>query len=140
VSKSAALTFDFLKCYEFLTPNRPEHVSDTCVVMLCRDHNSKEEEDKRKSSSLVITSDIVALKIMKNKDELQKKKVSLVNCTLDITYVVGILSSFDGEADVTVAKELEGKGFKEYKFCIVMRAAERSLQRILLQENVAGKE
>jgi serine/threonine protein kinase len=146
--------FFFLKRFEFVTPKRPEHVSDTCIVMLCWDHLQDEEEEgqEEQASTAAATASpsrpplppgskkLVALKLMKNHDDYLKEVSSRVNSELNDAYVARILDCFDGEADDSVAKELEEKGFANYKFCIVMHAADRSLERILAQENIAGKD
>ena len=133
----------FFQRYEFLTPNRSEHISDTSMVMLCRDHNTDEDDDDGKDIEHKRfdggAKAVVALKMMKNKEEFHKEVSTRLNCTLSGMFVVQIVNSFDGDAEAGVAAELDQKGFGNYKYCIVMQAAERSLERILAQENIAGK-
>ncbi len=123
----------FMGRYEFLTPlSRPEHKSNTCVVMICRDHDADE-------SSGAATKTIVALKIMKNRldfeTELQSRR------SIDSKqYVVAVLASFDGDADDEVRNQLKNRGLGDYRYCISLEAAERTLQRILLQENIAARD
>ncbi len=108
--------------YQFIS-RLPEHKSDTCIVLVAMDSNNNSK---------------VALKLMKHRVNFEAE----MSCrsSLDSQYVIGVLTSFEGDKDPLFRSELINKGFSEYYFCIVMPAASRNLQQILNQENIVAKE
>jgi serine/threonine protein kinase len=115
----------FLGRYAFKSL-RPEHISETCVLMIAEDSH---------------TSDLVAIKFIKHLDNyIQEKESRAVGRVEDSRYVIPLLASYNGEEDSAFNDELLRKGFAGYKYCIILQAADRNLQRIVNQEKIAGKE
>lgn len=113
----------FMGRYEY-TSKLPEHKSPTCTVMIAKDTAKKNA--------------LVAIKLMKLKEnylrELNNRR------GMDARYVVQVAKKFDGDEDAEFRLELEQKSLALYNYCIIMPAANRNLQQILLQEDVAGKD
>jgi serine/threonine protein kinase len=54
-------------------------------------------------------------------------------------FVIGILAVYDCDEDPRLGTEFDRKGFRDYPYCIVMPAADRSLFDIIAKENIAGR-
>jgi len=115
----------FLGRYAFKSL-RPEHKSETCVVMIAEDCE---------------TVELVAVKFMKHVDNYMQEKESRKGGRIDDSrYVIPLLASFNAEEDSLFNEELVRKGFGDYKYCIIMPAADRNVQQIVTQEKIAGND
>ena len=104
-----------------------EHVSETCVVRLAKDHKDG------------VTSN-VALKFICNRDHFEREILVRLNCQFDDKYVISTvrLHDGDGDKDKMFGDEAEKKGY--YRYCLVMPAAERNLGTVIIHEHVAGRD
>ena len=112
----------FMSRYDFVNV-RAEHKSLTCAVYIATDDHTK------------VT---VAVKLMRDKDSFLRELASRDG--LDGKYIISALKSYNGDDDASFRAELVRKGYSEYNYCIIMPAAERNLQRIIAQEQMAGKD
>ena len=55
-------------------------------------------------------------------------------------FVLGYLTTLDGDTDSEFRDELLRKGFSDYRYCLVMPQAERALQDVIQHEHFAGKD
>ena len=62
---------------------------------------------------------------MKNFDQFDREIAVRKQAKLDANYVISVLRSYNNEEDEFFRKELLRRGFTDYKFCIVMPAADR---------------
>jgi serine/threonine protein kinase len=87
------------------------------------------------------TGELVAVKFMKHLDNYTQEKESRKGGSIDDSrYVIPLLESFNEEEDSAFYEEIIRKGFGDYKYCIIMSAADRNLQQIVNQEKIAGKD
>ena len=103
-----------------------EHVSETCVVRLAKDHRDGGRN--------------VALKFICNRDHFEREVIVRLNCQFDDKYVISTLRLHDGDGDKDkmFGDEAERKGY--YRYCLVMPAAERNLGAVLIHEHIAGRD
>eukprot|EP01041_Mallomonas_annulata_P014422 gene14422-biopygen7352 len=115
--------YRFLRRYEF-KEGPAEHTSATCIVRLAKDFDNDGKW--------------VALKFMQHKDQFQRELVSRKNG--DFSDVISIVSSYDGDETQQFRMETEKKIGKDYKYCVVMNAAERNSGTVLAHEHIAGRD
>ena len=113
----------FCKRYEF-REGPPEHISETCVVLIAKDQNEN--------------GNLVALKFMRNKTQFLQEIAVRQLGKFDLKYVIGLETSHDGDIDQAFKEESLMKGFHPY--CIVMPAAERNLAAVIAHEHIAGRD
>eukprot|EP01041_Mallomonas_annulata_P003232 gene3232-6397_t len=101
----------------------------------------------------------VALKFMKYRDQFRNEVIIRQEGKFDEKYIVGILEAYDGDNITTSTttntntndintinnnKEFREdailKGFQEFPYCIVMKAAELNLISTLRQHDIAGRD
>lgn len=84
----------------------------------------------------------VALKFMKHKSQYTTELNARANAKFSSEYVIMIIEAFDGESQAEYDSDFrfsaKKKGFEDYPFCIVMDVADNNLQRIILQQHIAG--
>ena len=104
-----------------------EHVSETCVVRLAKDHDDGFTKN-------------VALKFICNRDHFEREIIVRLNCQFDDKYVISTvrLHDGDGDKDNVFGDEAERKGY--YRYCLVMPAAERNLGTVIIHEHIAGRD
>jgi ankyrin repeat protein/serine/threonine protein kinase len=112
----------FMKRYEFKT-TRPEHKSKTSMIMLAVDGFTEEH---------------VAIKFLRDRENFLME----MSCRADLDpkYIIPVLQAYDGDEDAEFLQDVKRKSFGEYRYAVVMPAADRNLLRILAQEHVAGKD
>jgi serine/threonine protein kinase len=108
--------------YEIMSPSKPEHKSSSSIVHFAYDHGGDGE--------------MVALKLMKHRDQFERELILRQNARLDPKYVMGILTSYDGVENDSFFEELERRGLQEYPYCVVMTAGDKNLQEIMNSEHV----
>ena len=114
----------FMQRYEF-KGGSAEHQSATCIVRFATDT----EEGKN-----------VALKFMRSKAQFVREYSTRQSSQFSEDYVLGILRTLDSDSHVDIEKEFLRKGFQNYRYCLIMPQAERTLQSILAHEHIAGKD
>jgi serine/threonine protein kinase/Leucine-rich repeat (LRR) protein len=117
----------------------PEHKSATSLVRFATMHTRAADDDGA-SSETVQTS--VALKFMKHRAQYVTEIGARSSGNFDGEYVIMVKESYDGESseDENVAFRASAikKGYLDYKFCVVMDVADNNLQRVILQQHIAG--
>jgi serine/threonine protein kinase len=112
----------------------PEHVSATSLVRFATMHTKDDEFNNVKTA--------VALKFMKHRSQFVTEITARQAADFSSEYVIMILESYDGEStnedDQAFRFSAIKKGFENYPFCVVMDVAENCLQRVILQQHVAG--
>ena len=107
-----------------------EHKSATSVVIFATDHSAQGAK--------------VALKFMQHRDQYLAETVSRAHANFDGAFVVAVLQSFDGDSDeaenAAFHQSAVRRGFAKYPYCVVMDIADTNLQRVILQQHVAGCE
>ena len=101
-----------------------EHTSDTCKLhfaqMVDQDENTRN----------------VALKFMKNRDQFQLEIRLRQEHLLESEFVVGVICSYDSDADPAYRRETTRRGFAEFPYLVVMDAADRNLHNIVKHERL----
>ena len=116
----------FYERYDIHINGAKEHQSATCIVSLATDKKNNNRE--------------VALKFMKRKDQFEREKSFHTDHRLDVEFVVDMLECHDGDFDAKFLSECSHKGYAGYHYCIVMPAADRTLQRVMAHERVCARE
>ena len=108
-------------------PTMPEHATETSVVVRATDKFPKTDADGHKCRDVV-------LKLMKHKKQFDNEQDQRKE--LDPRYLLRVIyTSTDDGLEAKWMKELPPE-YREYKFGIVMPAAERNLTFVVLQERV----
>jgi serine/threonine protein kinase len=154
---------ELLKCIRFLrrfelTPGPAEHKSSTSMVIIATDHGDEPTALPANKFNSIPTNPEgyekipvafaesleqhkrVVLKFMKNRDQYLSEINVRSTASLDESFVINILDHFDGGSDPGFMKAFQKRGFVEYQFCLVMPLAEITLQRVVIQRNIAGKD
>ena len=101
-----------------------EHTSATCKLhfaqMFDADGNSRN----------------VALKFMKNRNQYELEILFRQEQQLQAEFVVGVICSYDSDADPAYRRETTRRGFSEYPYLVVMDAADRNFHNILKHERL----
>jgi serine/threonine protein kinase len=115
--------------YEILS-SRPEHKSDTSLVILAVDHVPEMENETRR----------VALKFMTERDQFKAELHSRSTKSLSSEFIVELLTSFDSDCkeDKEFFEDAAGRGFKKYGYCVVLSACDESLKRVVDGQNIVG--
>jgi hypothetical protein len=132
--------------YKFSKGSTPEHESVTCCLYLAEEHFMSSSSQPHLSPLAVTgngdsvgTSQQVALKFMRNRDQFLREVDLRSRFHLSEEHVVQAICSFDADTDAAFRQEIEKWGFDEkYRYLVVMPAADRHLQAILSHENIAG--
>jgi serine/threonine protein kinase len=122
-----------------LKPGPPEHKSATSLVRFATMHTSTADND---SIRLKTVQTPVALKFMKHRAQYVTEIGARSSANFDGEYVILVKESYDGESleedDVAFRASAVKKGYLDYKFCVVMDVADNNLQRVILQQHIAG--
>jgi len=116
----------FYERYDIRAYGAKEHQSATCIVALAVDRKDENQD--------------VALKFMKRRDQFERERAFHVNNSLDNEYVMDITRTHDGDKDRKFKSECTNKGYSGYNYCLVMPAADRTLQRVMAHERISGRE
>ena len=81
----------------------------------------------------------VAMKFMKNRNQFLAELSFRRDQSLDPKYVMGVVCSFDSDSDPEYRQEAVRRGFAEYPYLVVMDAADRNFQAILMHEQLLEK-
>jgi serine/threonine protein kinase len=122
-----------------LKPGPPEHKSATSLVRFATMHTRVTDDD---GISCKTVQTPVALKFMKHRAQYVTEIGARSSGNFDGEYVIMVKESYDGESseDENVAFRASAikKGYLDYKFCVVMDVADNNLQRVILQQHIAG--
>jgi serine/threonine protein kinase/Leucine-rich repeat (LRR) protein len=117
-----------------LKPGPPEHKSATSLVRFATRHTKDDELNSVQTP--------VALKFMKHRAQFVTEINARAAANFSKEYVIAILESYDGDSleedDVNFRLSALKKGFDDYPFCVVMDVADNCLQRVILQQHIAG--
>jgi hypothetical protein len=148
--------------YEIISA-RPEHRSDSSLVMLAIDHvpvlelSSSETasserlnlQDPTASTRSTTAQSVpfdrrikrrVALKFMIERDQFQAELVSRSMQELSSEFVVELLAAYDSEHghDADFFEDARGRGYEGYGYCVVLAACDESLKRVVDGQNIVG--
>ena len=112
----------FYKRYEW-ADRPPIHLSQNSIIRLAI--------DKRQNNNIVI-------KLSKDAHQFHREIDKYVVSNFDSEFIVPILDTHDGDMDEFFLKEVRRIGYDDYRYAIVMPAAECNFQFILLHELVVG--
>jgi hypothetical protein len=122
----------FLGKFKFIE-GPPEHQSETSSVYFGHEVSIDAVHGEEKTSARL------ALKFMKHREqfdrEVQLRKVH----SLHDNYVVQEIGCYDGDNDEDFQAELDALNIGDYRYLLVMPAAERNLHDIMTHENIGGK-
>ena len=117
----------------------PLHKSATALVVCAVDHQSTTEFSNPLNMFDVANGSLVALKFMKHRDQFMREIISRKEYNLSDDYVLGIDRSFDSATNERFQREIaRNSEWSEYRFCIVMKAADRNLKHIIDSEHICG--
>ena len=99
----------------------PEHATDTSVVFLAKDNHHH--------------AAAVAIKLMKDEDHF-KKEISALRKTLDPKFIIDVIISSEDLKEKWTNDLHKLKKWKDFRFGIVMPAAQRDLSIVLMKESI----
>lgn len=112
----------FYKRYEW-ADRPPIHLSQNSIIRLA--------SDKRDNRN-------VCIKLSKDAHQFHREVDKSVAYHFDAEYIIPILDTHDGDKDEFFLQEVRRMGYDDFKYALVMPAAECNLQFILLHELVVG--
>jgi serine/threonine protein kinase len=79
---------------------------------------------------------------MKHRAQYVTEIGARLSANFEAEYVIMVKESYDGESseveNVAFRASAVKKGYLDYKFCVVMDVADNNLQRVILQQHIAG--
>lgn len=120
----------FLKQYEIVNFEDPEHISATCRLHIARDRKNNDQK--------------VALKFMTDIHQFHREIEVRNNMHLSSEHVINLLAQYSANDESLTAaqyrKEIFNRGLLRYPYMIVMPAGTKTLQTVIASEHIAGKE
>lgn len=120
----------FLKQYEIVNFEDPEHISATCRLHIARDRKNNDQK--------------VALKFMTDVHQFHREIEVRNNMHLSSDHVINLLAQYSSTDETMMGaqyrKEIFNRGLLRYPYMIVMPAGTKTLQTVIASEHIAGKE